>query len=436
VAQKFISFISLTIFVVVGTLVITPTVRAESLLNSIQTLVKNQKQIKAAQADLEAAKERAEAAWGDWYPELSVTANWGREKQNKATGTDDVEEHPREIDVSISQKLWDFGSTNAAIQSANLSVDRARVNLSSTRQALVLQGIEAHLNLIRAKKILGFADGSVANIKRQAELEDARVQRGSGFTTDVLQAKTQLAGAEARRNNFAASLRSSINAYRRFFSKAPGKIDELEDPEVPFELLPNSLDEVIAIMQQKNPGLKASKLDADILHQTVIQTRADEFFPSLDATAETKRKEDVGGTIAKSNEQLFKIELTYSLNLGLTERNTLRAAKLDLSASNERYIDAHDSFEQQARDLWSNFERDKLNAKFLRNQANIAAEFLELARRELQLGNRSLIDVLAGETALINANSDAAATETDIKLDVFRILNIMGSLEADTLKQK
>ena len=39
----------------------------------------------------------------------------------------------------------------------------------------------------------------------------------------------------------------------------------------------------------------------------------------------------------------------------------------------------------------------------------IAAEFLELARKERQLGNRTLLDVLTGEAALINANSAAAS---------------------------
>ena len=288
-------------------------VQADTLYESIQGLVKTQKQIKAAEADVVTAEERVKAAWGDWYPELSVTANWGREKQNKPSGTADTEEHPREIDLTLTQKLWDFGSTNSAIKSAKLSVDRAKTNLLSTRHALVLQGIEAHLNLLCANKVLGFTKGSVGNIRRQAKLEDARVQRGGGFTTDVLQAKTQLAGAEARRNNFAAGLRTAINAYRRFFGKPPGKIDKLEDPRTPFEMIPKSLDELIQIMLENNPGLRTSRLDAEILRQTVIQTRADEFFPTLDATAETKRKHDVGGTIGSSTEQLFKVELSYSL---------------------------------------------------------------------------------------------------------------------------
>jgi len=417
-----------------GALFGAPGVQAETLNELLVGLVKNQKQIKAAETDVEAAEERAKAAWADWYPSFDFTGNWGREKQNKASGTADTEEHPRELDFTITQQLWDFGGTDAGIRRARLQLDRAKLNLATTRQALVLQGIDAYLSVIRAKRVLDFAQGSVDNIRRQAELEDSRVQRGGGFTTDVLQAKTQLAGAEARRNNFAGGLRNAVNTFRRFFGKDPGNIEKMKEPRLPYELLPKTLDELIKIMHQSNPGLLVSKMDADILRETVEETRADELFPTINASASEKRKEDVGGTIDKSTEQLFKVEMTYSLNLGLTNYNTLRAAKKDHLAATDRYIDARDSFEQQARNQWSNLERDKLNAEFLKNQANIAAEFLELARRERQLGKRSLIDVLAGETALINANSDATAAEIDVMLGVFRMLNIMGQLTADIVK--
>ena len=419
---------------VTAVLVVLPnTSRSETLYESLQYLTKNQKQIKAAEADVDAAYERVRAAWGAWYPELAVTTNWGREKQNKGSGTDDSEEHPRELGATLTQNLWDFGSTDSAIDTAKLTLERSRINLVSTRQAIVMQGIEAHLNLIRANKVYNFAKASALNIGGQLKLEDARVQRGGGLATDVLQAKTQLAGAQARSNSSAAGLRNAKNAYRRFYKKTPVKIEDLDDPRIPFELLPKSEEKMLKILFKKNPGLKLSKIDAEILDQTVIKTRADEFFPKLNATASTKAKTDVGGTAGSSTEQLFKIELSYSLNLGLTERNTLRASKKEYLAGTERYIDALASFEQQARDLWSNYQRDKENADFLKNQANIASEFLELARKERELGNRTLMDVLAGETGLINANSDAASTETDLKLDAFRILNILGLLEASVL---
>ena len=411
-----------------------PDAGAQSLYDNLVELVRTQKQVKAAEADLEASKQRSEAAWKKWYPELSVTGSYGVEKQNKPTGTADTEGVPREVDLKVTQQLWDFGSTNAGIRRSRLETDRARANLMAARQNIVLQGIDAHMSLIRAKKVLGFADGSVANIRRQATLEDSRVQRGGGFTTDVLQAKTQLAGAEARRTNFSAAFQNAINNYRRYFNREPGKVDDMKDPRVPFELVPKSLDEVIKIVHENNPGLRAARLDADILRETISQVRADDVFPTLNATAEEKRKQDVGGTLGSQNEQIIKVQLTYSLSLGLTERNTLRAAKGDHLGSLNRYIDNRDAIERATRDQWSNLERDRLNAEFLKNQANIAAEFLELARRERQLGKRSLIDVLAGETALINANADATAAETDVALDLFRLINLMGQLEPEVVK--
>ncbi|MEK9754532.1 MAG: TolC family protein, partial [Rhodospirillaceae bacterium] len=84
---------------------------------------------------------------------------------------------------------------------------------------------------------------------------------------------------------------------------------------------------------------------------------------------------------------------------------------------------------EQARNAWDNLQTFQARASQLHNQANIAAEFLELARRERQLGNRSLIDVLSGETALINASSDAAAADTDVAIAVFTLLSVLGRLD-------
>ena len=115
--------------------------------------------------------------------------------------------------------------------------------------------------------------------------------------------------------------------------------------------------------------------------------------------------------------------------MGFTAINTLKASQQTHIATVNRFGDTRDLVEEQARNAWDNLETAQSNAQHLHNQADIAAEFLELARRERQLGNRSLIDVLAGETALINASSDAASADTDVAIAVFTILNVMGKLD-------
>ena len=69
-------------------------------------------------------------------------------------------------------------------------------------------------------------------------------------------------------------------------------------------------------------------------------------------------------------------------------------------------------------------------------QIEIAAKFLELAREEREAGRRSLLDVLSGETRLINAQSDSVLTEVSIVQATFRLLNAMGRLEVSAVEAK
>ena len=42
--------------------------------------------------------------------------------------------------------------------------------------------------------------------------------------------------------------------------------------------------------------------------------------------------------------------------------------------------------------------------------------------------------MLAGETALINSNSDAVSAETDVVLAVYNLVSVMGFLELDVVE--
>ena len=200
---------------------------AQSLSESITELTQSHKRVIAAEVDLQAAKERAAAANGDWYPTFDATTSYGYEDQNKGQGTQDTAMVPRVLDMSITQRVWDFGSANAGIDRAEIEINQSEEALRATRQNVALEGINAYLNVVRQRKLLEFTLGSIANIKKQAQLEDSKVQRGSGLATDVLQAKTQLAGSEASRIGIEGALRNATNRYRAVFGALPPNTKEM-----------------------------------------------------------------------------------------------------------------------------------------------------------------------------------------------------------------
>jgi adhesin transport system outer membrane protein len=105
------------------------------------------------------------------------------------------------------------------------------------------------------------------------------------------------------------------------------------------------------------------------------------------------------------------------------------------NAANYRYADAKASIEESTRNAWEQLKTAKLNAVMLKNQANIASEFLVFARKERTLGRRSLLDVLGGETALINSSSDAASASIDIAIAGMTLLDAMGELSEGALSR-
>lgn len=408
--------------------------RAETLRESLEGLTKTHKRVLAAELDAAAAKENIRVARGDWYPTVDLTANKGYEDQKKGQGTDDTRIHPSEFDVTLTQQLWDFGSTNAAIDSAVLSYEQLNATLNSTRQGVLLEGIVAYLNLTSAMKILDFAKKSEDNLKKQTEYEDALVKRGSGLAMNKLQAKTQLAGAQARRVQAKGAVDLAVNRYRAVFSKPPENMDSLVNPRMPVELLPETVEDAVSMAERDNPQLEAQLISAEIAREAYKASFADEIMPTVNASFDGKWKNDVGGTVGGKRELLIKVEMTKSFNAGLTAINTLRAAEQTRMATVNRYSDARNLIEEQVRNTWSQLLTAKENAEFLENQANISAEFLVLARKDLQLGNTDLINVLAGETSLINASSDAEAAKTQVGIAVYTLLNVMGQLESDVIE--
>lgn len=400
-----------------------------SLYQALSDIADSHDRVKAAQDDLAAAKEEIEVEWGAWYPDLDISSYWGTEQIRKREKTADTIGQARNSSLSLTQQLWDFGSANASIRKAEMAYDQARVELQAARQGLMLEGATAYLNLVKAAQVLDFAKASEANIKRQTELENALVERGSGFSTDVLQAKSQLAGAQARRVRAEGTLRNAVNRYRRIFGEAPADLEMLKAVPFPDGLLPASVEDAVDEAMTNNTQLRAGVLGTKMAQEDTNVTLADEFFPVVEGIAEWTYKNEDGGTMYSQYERIVKVEMSYDFDLGLTARNSLRASEFAESASVKRYNVTRDRVEEVARNAWDSLMTSRENAQHLRNQANIAAEFLELARKERQLGRRSLIDVLREETTLINAQSDATGAEIDAVVSGLTLLNAMGKLD-------
>ena len=404
-----------------------------NLVESLKDVLNNHKLIKATKIDIKASEFRVKQAKGGYYPSFDLTANYGHEHINKYGSGNNTQLAARDATAKLTQTITDFGLTDSTVKTSELAVKQSKAIESQIKNDLLLRALTAYLRVIQARESVKFAVQSVSNIKKQTELEDAAVSAGGGLTSDVLQAKTQLAGAQARLIQFEGVLSSAKYEFEYIFGFFPQDLNSLSLTKSILNLLPKTLDEAENNTISFNPSLKSAAVTKEIGKESINTARAS-LFPTIKGTISHSEKQDFGGIVGHKRESSAKIDLSYPLNLSFSEYAAKDAALESYFATETRVEDQLDMTLQILRTTWDGLNTAQQNAQFLTNQARISKEFLELARKERQAGNRSLLDVLGGETALINAQSDAIAAKIEVLINSFTLLSLMGGLTVDVVE--
>lgn len=393
----------------------------------LMTATESHDRLQAAQAAADSAFNALRVSVGAWYPTMSFSAGVGRERFEKP-GPVNTNMSARQYTARATQLLWDFGATNADIERARLASIRADVSVERTRQELLLEGLNAYATLLKAQMVLKYARQSEENIRRQTGLEEVRLREGYGFTTDVLQAKSQLAGAQARRVASEEMVQVALNRFQAFFGHVDINGTTLQALALPETTLPRRLEDALTGARESNLRLQELTLNAAAARENITATQGRSFYPRIEGVLERTVKDDYQGTAGRQNESVAKVQLTLPFNLGFTALNSVKQARADAAAADSSLADQERQVLEGVRNSWSRLQSARQQAELLRDQASLAKGFLEVARSERELGTRSLIDLLTGETTLINAQSDAAAAETDVALAGYQLLAAIGHL--------
>lgn len=410
-----------------------PLAQAETLPEKLQVLLTEHNLMQSAQENLKAAESKVAVERSGWYPTLAVTGSVGRDEYTRENAADsDLDTHA--VTLSLSQKLWDFGALNAAIDSTEKSRDQADVELDRQRQFLLLAGLEAEQKIRTSIAVLNYAKDSEANIKKQTQLESTRIEMGRGYTTDLLQAKSQLAAAEARRVSAEGSLAEAQHRYKSLFGDEmlmPTTTDLLP---VPMADLPASLESALEVATKQQVDLRASQAELNVARAEINRTRKAEYMPSVDLVASYTDEENPDGSELQREIAKIAVNAKWDFNLGGQSNQAVSVAMHRANAIERQYRNQRNQVIEDTRNTWTQLKTAERRAAYLENQVAIVERFLELARKERELGKRSLLDVLSGETSLINARSDATVARSEVVLAQLRLLLQVGKLNLSSFQ--
>ena len=404
---------------------------ADTLEEALHGLLSSNPRIAAAKRNLEANQAGKKEAFSAYLPTAAFNGEDGYEYTNSPTRRNDndgsLQANRAVAELTVTETLWDGNRREANSSIADLNLQSAQDTVGLTIQDVLLDAITAYHEVLREERMIEIAKSDEENVQLQLHLENERVERGSGITVDVLQAKSRLQQAKERRVAFEGRLRDAISAYRQIFNIAPD-IAGLVEPVPPMTLLPASRDAAEQMAIVDNPAIAVSNKGIDIAKQERVVARS-EFFPKFDLVGRAGYEDDVDGVSGYRENYAVVVRATWEFFSGFgTQARVAKAAAVYHQRINER-DDTQRKILDEVRTAWEDLSTARERVELLQNAVNIASEVYDARQKLRESGKESALNVLDSLSELKTAQINFINASYDARLAVYRVLRAIGHLD-------
>jgi len=409
-------------------------VNAATLEEELAALLLDHPNIRAADKTVEAQQQEVNRSKSNYYPQATLTTETGLEaidspsERSQGDGQEGKPSTrtPHKASLSITQNLFNGFLTTSQVRTARLNKELARMTLEGTRQNTVLEGINAYLNVLRQKRLIELARENEATIQQQLNLEDERVQRGSGVAVDVLQAKSRLQISRERLVSFVGALEDAVSRYTQAYNHPPD-IESMIDPVPPVEMVPSELDRALDLAIVGNPALGNSSVTIEVARERKRTLRA-EYYPVIDLDSTYNFEKHAGATVGVRRDYSVTLRATWGFFTGFSTRNLLSQAAFNLGASKDTHDFTARKVIEQTKLAWQALLTAKKRLVLLENAVNIASEVFSSRQKLREAGKETVINVLDAENEVNNAQINFTSASYDERLAVYQLLLAMGLL--------
>lgn len=424
-----------TLCVVLGTAVAAGAVHAQSLESELRGLAADHPLIRSGAAQVQAAEQGLRATLAPFLPTLDLTGGGGYERVStpafRATPEGPFSTDAENYAVTLRENIFDGGRKFAGRRAARLQLDVVDLTLTNTRQNVLYEGATAYLNVLRQAELVDLTSQNGENIRRQLNLEDERVRRGSGITVDVLQAKSRLQFSMERYVATRGALEEARSRYLQVFSHPP-ELKAMALPPPPDHLLPKTVDEAVAVALAENAQVDAADKRIDIGNEQRAGIKA-EYYPNLDVVLQSKYERDFNGLPGIRRDKSAKLQATWVLFSGLSTQSRAAQAAYDTDARRADYQQTRRKVEEQTRLAWHALQTATERVTLLENAVNIASEVYVSRTKLREAGKETVINVLDAENEVFSARINHASSLYDARLAAYQLLLAIGRLEADVI---
>lgn len=407
-------------------LAVTATVYAAEPLTldqAVETALKNNPGLKAADAQVDAARAGVLRSSSGFLPKVTLSETWSKTdnpmmvlgaklNQEIVTPSDfnpAVMNDPDTISnyntrLSVVQPVFNGGKEYLGVKQAKLAREAAMQDRNRSRQETVFNVVKAYHGLLLAQEYDKVAVQSLETSAANVKLADARFKAGAVLQSDLLRAKVQYAEVKEMATRSAngvklaaANLSFAMGMPQDSAFEVAGALSVNEMKE--------DLNETIAEALSLRPDLVSLGLNRKNAEANVTQARTD-YVPSLNLMGQVDWNSDrVAGNDAKS--WAVMAVLQWNLFDGLVTTSHVREAAANSGRMRALDEQMRSGVQLQVRQAYYNLAASIDRIAATSSSVQEAEEGFRIVQKRYEAGMTTLVDVLGAENALIRAKTGA-----------------------------
>lgn len=343
--------------------------------------------------------------------------------------------------VSIRQSVYDH-SNYARLGASKIRASQAEADFDAAQDALVVRTADAYFNVLTAIETLASSRAEERSVKRQLDQADKRLEVGLAPITDVHEARARYDSARANAITAANTLDDAREALTEITGTPIDNIRGLASNYQPENNDMRSVEEWVATALASNPTLQSREKAFAAAAKDVEAARA-AHYPTLSATASWRDNDNSGDNeiflpLPQAGSTSFDngsrgnsvgISLSVPIFSGFATQSRVRQAINQRDIAADQLEQQKRSITRQTRTAYRTLVAGLAEVEARRLAVVSARAAYEAGEAGLEVGTRTIVDVLIAQQQLYLAQREYARARHAFLVNTLRLRQAAGVLE-------
>ena len=416
---------------------------AETIEAALARAYQNNPQLNAQRAIVRQTDEGVPAALSGYRPTITANASVGRQYTDTkdafppappllGSGLSLVDKGlttPHSVGITGSQTLLNGEQTANKVRAAESQVSAARETLRVMEQSVLLSAATVYMDMSRDGANLEVQQNNVRVLEHTLVDTRNRYAAGQVTPTDVAQSEAQLAAGQAVLHAAESTLMTTRANYRRVIGVEPENLGPASSVD---RLAPATLNAAIAAGIAQNPAVIAALYGVDVA-QLQVKIAEGALWPTLTGQYSLQQQLFPQITTPKLVTDTVMLNLSVPIYQGGAEYSAIRLNKETLAQDRLNVDQVRDQTRANVVQAWGQLQAAKAQVEAATRQNEASERALTGVRNEAIAGQRTTLDVLNAEQALVNARISLITAQHDRVVASYALLSAVGRLSAQVL---